>query len=122
MLAQLVLTFLIGASPAPSLLTTADQTGLTRTGRYDEVIRLCAAFPVAYRGKVRCETFGQTPEGRPMLALVASADGVLDPAKARARKRPVVLAQGGIHAGEIDGKDAGFWLLRDLLDGKAGKG
>ena len=35
---------------------------------------------------------------------------------------PVVLAQGGIHAGEIDGKDAGFGLLRDLLQGKVGKG
>lgn len=122
MLTHLVLALLMATPPTPSLLTTADQSGLTRTGRYDEVIRLCAAFPSAYRGKVRCETFGQTPEGRPMLALVASADGVLDPAKARARKRPVVLAQGGIHAGEIDGKDAGFWLLRDLLDGKAGKG
>ena len=30
---------------------------------------------------------------------------------------PVVLVQGGIHAGEIDGKDAGFLALRELLDG-----
>jgi hypothetical protein len=29
-----------------------------------------------------------------------------------------MLFQGGIHAGEIDGKDAGFWFLRDFLDGK----
>ena len=47
-----------------------------------------------------------------MLAMVASSDGVMEPATARA-PRPVVLFQGGIHAGEIDGKDAGFWLLRD---------
>jgi hypothetical protein len=37
------------------------------------------------------------------------------PAKAAAR--PVVLMQGGIHAGEIDGKDAGFLALRELLEG-----
>lgn len=54
-----------------------------------------------------------------MLALVASADGVLDPARARKLNRPVLLFQGGIHAGEIDGKDAGFLALRELLDGSA---
>jgi hypothetical protein len=31
------------------------------------------------------------------------------------KNRPVVFFQGGIHAGEIDGKDAGFWLLKDWL-------
>jgi hypothetical protein len=34
----------------------------------------------------------------------------------------VVLLQGGIHAGEIDGKDAGLWLLRELLEGRAAPG
>jgi murein tripeptide amidase MpaA len=29
------------------------------------------------------------------------------------------LIQGGIHAGEIDGKDAGFLALRELLDNTA---
>lgn len=101
------------------LSTVSEQSGWTRTGRYAEVQSLCAAFPKRYPGKVRCDTFGTTPEGRPMLALVASADGTLSPAAAAKKDRPVVFFQGGIHAGEIDGKDAGFWLLRDLLDGKA---
>lgn len=47
----------------------------------------------------------------------ASADGVVRPLQARAKDRPVVLFQGGIHAGEMDGKDAGFILLGDLLAG-----
>ncbi|HVE87396.1 MAG TPA: M14 family zinc carboxypeptidase [Myxococcales bacterium] len=101
----------LGAGAPPPLATVAEQSGFTRTGRYDEVQRLCPAFEAAYRGKVHCFTFGTTPEGRPMLALE------LRTAPAGA---PVVLVQGGIHAGEIDGKDAGFWLLRDLLDRKAG--
>lgn len=103
---------------APALTTVAEQSGFTKTGRYEEVQRLCPAFEAAHRGKVKCFTFGTTPEGRPMLGLAASLDGTLDPGKAKARKRPVVLVQGGIHAGEIDGKDAGFWLLRELLDEK----
>ena len=35
--------------------------------------------------QVRCFEFGRTPEGRPMLALVASADGVLDAAAGASR-------------------------------------
>jgi hypothetical protein len=107
---------------APDLTTTAQRTQHLQTGRYDEVVRLCAGYERAYPGKVRCVTFGTTPEGRPMLALVASTGGVLDAAAARKKGVPVVLFQGGIHAGEIDGKDAGFELLSDLLQGKAGAG
>src|SRR2546430_1913345 len=53
-----------------------------------------------------------------MLALALSADGTLDPVVARRKRRPVLFFVGGIHAGEIDGKDAGFALARDLLAGK----
>jgi predicted deacylase len=35
---------------------------------------------------------------------------------------PVMLIQGGIHAGEIDGKDAGFLALREMLENKAAPG
>jgi hypothetical protein len=113
------------ASPpeTPADLTTvAERSGFTRTGRYDEVERLCAAYAARWPDKVRCLEFGRTPENRPMLALVASGDGVLDPETARKRQRPVVYFQGGIHAGEIDGKDAGFVALRELLQERASPG
>jgi murein tripeptide amidase MpaA len=115
MLLSVLLALTLHQAP---LTTVAEQSGWTRTGRYAEVESLCRAFPQRYPGKVRCDTFGTTPEGRPMLALVASADGTLTPAATAKKGRPVILFQGGIHSGEIDGKDAGFWLLRDLLDGK----
>ena len=61
---------------------------------------------------IRIEQFGTSPEGRPIYAVIASRDGArLDPAK------PVLLAQAGIHPGEIDGKDAGMMLLRDIAFG-----
>ena len=113
---MLALLLALVSAPPPDLTTVAERSKLTRTGRYEEVERLCRDFPRAYPGRVRCDTFGTTPEGRPMLALVASQDGVLEPATAREKQRPVVLVQGGIHAGEIDGKDAGFMALRALLD------
>src|SRR4249919_2528754 len=119
---------LAGAMPAfaatskVDLTTVAERSGDTRTGRYDEVITLCAAFAQAYPDAVRCIDFGTTPEGRPMKALIASRTGALTPEAAHAKGLPVLLVQGGIHAGEIDGKDAGFRALRALLDGKASAG
>jgi len=58
---------------------------------------------------IRIESFGTSPEGRDIYAVIASKDGAqFDPNK------PVVLVQAGIHPGEIDGKDAGMMLLRDM--------
>jgi murein tripeptide amidase MpaA len=64
---------------------------------------------------IRIEEFGVSPEGRPIYAVIASRDrATLDPSK------PVLLAQAGIHPGEIDGKDAGMMLLRDIAFGDKG--
>jgi hypothetical protein len=113
----LIALVLAGRAEARETLTTlAERTGFQRTGRYDEVETLCQAFPRAFPGKAACLTFGVTPERRSMRALVASADGVLSAEAARDKGRPVVLVIGGIHAGEIDGKDAGFQTLRELLE------
>ena len=110
------------ASSATTLRTVAEQSGNRRTGRYEEVERMCPAFQQQWPNQVRCVEFGRTPEGRPMLALVASADGTLDADAAHRAGRPVILMQGGIHAGEIDGKDAGLLALRQVLEGTLAKG
>ncbi len=110
-----------GAEPN-ELTTLAEQTRYRQTGRYEEVQRLCAAFQRVYPAQVRCREFGRSPEGRPMLVLIASADGAFEPNKNRELQRPVVLMQGGIHAGEIDGKDAGLRALREILEGKTARG
>ncbi|MEO6155730.1 MAG: M14 family zinc carboxypeptidase, partial [Thermomonas sp.] len=117
----LACTFGAAAADTP-LSTISERSGFTRTGRYEEVIALCEAFAKAYPQSVRCFDFGITPEGRPMKAMAVSTSGALDARAARSQSLPVVLVQGGIHAGEIDGKDAGFWLVRDLLEGKVGQG
>ena len=103
-----------------ALRTTAERTGYLRTGRYAEVGELCSAYARSWPKQVRCFSMGTTPEGRPMWVLAASADGTLTAADNSAKARPVVLLQGGIHAGEIDGKDAGFAALHTLLEEAAG--
>jgi hypothetical protein len=91
-------------------VTTAESSQYLRTGTYDEALRLCHDFARAYRG-VTCDEIGRTVEDRPLVALrIARSRG------------PVIYIQAGIHAGEIEGKDAGFAFLRDLLDGKVAPG
>jgi hypothetical protein len=113
--AALAITAVAACAPAsrprPVLTTTAESSQYTRTGRYDETIRLCHDFARAYTG-VRCDEIGRTGEDRPIVALrIARHPGL-----------PAIYVQAGIHAGEIEGKDAGFWFLRDLLDGKVAAG
>src|SRR5690554_4233143 len=108
--------------PDARLGTVSERSGFIRTGRYDEVVALCDAFAADHPDAVRCIDFGTTPEGRPMKALVASRSGALTPAAARDAGLPVLLVQGGIHAGESDGKDAGFLALRQALDREAAPG
>ena len=121
--ALLVLAAACGARTTPrrtdvDLTTTAEASDWIRTGRHDEIVRLCRDLARVYPERARCSTYGTSPEGRDLLELTVSADGTLTPAGAARRRRPVILVQAGIHAGEIEGKDAGFVLLRDMLDGK----
>ena len=120
--ASLLLALASAANAQSALTTVAERSGFSETGRYEEVTALCDAFARQYPKAVRCTTFGTTPEGRPMKALVASTSGALTPEQAQRRGLPVVLIQGGIHAGEIDGKDAGFLALREVLEGRAANG
>jgi hypothetical protein len=121
LLALLATTPLVQAATL-DLVTVSERSGFTATGRYDEVVKLCGAFQQAYPKQVKCFQFGTTPEGRPMLALAVNARGVFTPEAARRSKLPVTLIQGGIHAGEIDGKDAGFLAVREMLENKLAQG
>lgn len=98
------------ARPGDPWITPAERAGFARTPTYAEtrayVDRLVAASPL-----LSVERFGATAEGRELYAVRA---------RRGAAGKPVVLVQAGIHAGEIDGKDAGLMLLRDIaLRGKA---
>lgn len=99
------------AQPLPiSLVTTAETSHYVRTGRYGEAVQLCHNFARAYES-VRCREIGRSVEARPIVALEII----------RRPNLPVIYIEAGIHAGEIEGKDAGFAFFRDLLDNKVAK-
>ena len=105
-------------SNAPNLVTIAESSDFRRTGRMDEVERLCAALSYKWPEAVRVLEYGRSAQGRPLLALLVSRAGSLDATELRRTGVPLLMLQGGIHPGESDGKDAGFIALRELLNGE----
>ncbi len=104
------------ARPDDPWITPAEKTGLTDSPNYDDTIawlkKLSDASPL-----IKLVTFGRSAEGRDLYVVVASKEGTASSVDLARNQRPTLLAQAGIHAGEIDGKDAGMMLLRDLAFG-----
>lgn len=101
---------LIAASDDP-WITPAEREAFRTTPSYAEtrawLERLAAASPL-----ISLHSFGTTAEGRDLFYVQV---------RKGSSAKPVVLVQAGIHAHEIDGKDAGLMLLRDIaLGGKSG--
>jgi len=71
--------------------------------------------------ELHMQSLGTSPEGRELWAVIAARDSEFTPEAMRASGKPLLFAQAGIHPGEIDGKDAGMMLLRDMtvLDSKS---
>ncbi|HSA93016.1 MAG TPA: M14 family metallopeptidase [Terriglobales bacterium] len=101
--------------PAADWRTPAEKSAYRTTPRYDETMAYVRRLAAAASGQVRTEVFGRTGEGRELVAVVVSRDGVFDPEALHRAGRPIVLLQNAIHAGEMDGKDACLALLRDIL-------
>ncbi len=93
--------------------TLAEQTNYQQTWRYAETIAFANKLDKA-SDQIVYKSFGKSGEGRDMPLLIVSADKTFTPDAARKKGKAIVFIQGGIHSGEIDGKDAGFALLRDI--------
>ena len=105
------------AAPKDDWTTPAEGAHFRTTPSYasthDYLERLAAAAPKT----IRLTRFGVSPEGRDLMLVVASKDGTFSPEAAHASGKEIVMVQSGIHAGEIEGKDAALMLLRDLSVG-----
>ncbi|WP_394132911.1 M14 family metallopeptidase [Shewanella maritima] len=65
-------------------------------------------------------SLGESPQGRDIWMIVATHSGDNTPQALLENGLATVLVQAGIHSGEIDGKDAGMMLLRDIaFNGKS---
>ncbi len=107
-------------APEHPWATPFERSGFVETPGYDETVRwlqgLAEASPV-----IAVVSLGGSAQGREIVAVAASREGAFTAEAARASTRPLLMVQAGIHAGEIDGKDAGMMLLRELAFGRAGR-
>jgi hypothetical protein len=113
--------FAQGAPPPPEWQTKAEATDYRDTWRYPETIAYAKRLAGA-SSLIRYATYGKSGEGRDLPLLIATQGRTFTPAAARRAGKVVVFVQAGIHAGEIDGKDAGFALLRDIAITKTRNG
>jgi hypothetical protein len=84
--------------------TRAEATGWQETSRHADVLSFIAMIRDS---RLRTSSFGASPEGRELPLLELGAEDA-----------PTVMIIAGIHAGEVEGKEAVLMLVGDLLDGR----
>jgi hypothetical protein len=99
-------------------LTRAEETNYGETSLHEHVMSFLWALEDRGDRRFLLSRFGRTTEGRELPLVIASKGDVMTPDDARRSGRPIVLVINGIHAGEVEGKEASMMLLRDWLDGK----
>jgi len=104
------------ANPTNPWITPAESSDLTESPDYTETMawleKLSQAAP-----SLSINRIGTSEQGRIIQVVIASSDQDFSASELSRSKKPLILIQAGIHAGEIDGKDAGMMLLRDIAVG-----
>ncbi len=94
-------------------ITAAEKSEFVTTPDYKETMgwfkKLTDASPL-----LTMISIGKSVEGRDIFMIIASTEKNITAAALKKSAKPLLLAQAGIHSGEIDGKDAGMMLLRDI--------
>jgi hypothetical protein len=101
------------AAGADDWTTEFERSDGRRTSTYAETISYCQRLDKASKW-IRYESFGKSGEGRELPVLIVDKDGDFSAERAHKRGKAIVFVQAGIHAGEIDGKDAGLLLVREM--------
>ena len=98
-------------------LTAAEQSDFRQTTRYTEVMAFISEV-VGRSPDMYLTSMGTTSEGRSIPLVVVGKVTDPSPEAVRASGKTRIYVQGGIHAGEICGKEALLILLRELSDGQ----
>lgn len=94
--------------------TLAEQTDYKKSWNYADTIAYAQKL-AKESNLIEYKSFGRSGEGREMPLLIAAGNKEFTAEKAKKSGKAIIFIQAGIHSGEIDGKDAGFALLRDAL-------
>lgn len=104
----------LAVDPSDRWATPCERSNFRLSPSYDDTVAWLKELTSAAPKQLAMVSLGKTPEGRDLWMVIASSDGAFTRDAIRATGKPIFLAQAGIHPGEIDGKDAGMMLLRDM--------
>jgi dipeptidyl aminopeptidase/acylaminoacyl peptidase len=96
-----------------ALLTVAERSDYRATARHAEVVEFCQKL-AQLSPLVRLGELGATFEGRKLPLLIIADPPIATAEEAAKTNKLVIYAQGNIHAGEVDGKEALLMLAREL--------
>lgn len=96
------------------LTTKFEESKYLQTVTYDECIAYSKLL-ADYSPMVHFQIMGYSPQNRAIPLLVIDKDGLEKADEIKQSGRLVLLVQAGIHAGEPDGTDAMFLLLKEML-------
>ncbi len=102
------------AAAPKSLLTVGERSEWKQTGRCTDSVAYARALEKASPW-VKTVSLGKSPQGRDIIATIVSKDRAFTPEAARKSGKLIVLLESCIHPGEVDGKEAGEMLLRDVV-------
>ena len=113
MLKYIAVLWLVVNLAADDWQTFYEMSGYKATPRYAETVEYCVRL-AAVSPQIHYTAFGISPQGRPLPLLILDKEGRKTAEEVRGSDNVVFLIQAGIHSGEIDGKDAGLMLVRDI--------
>ncbi|MEO6252119.1 MAG: M14 family metallopeptidase [Ferruginibacter sp.] len=107
---------LLIASSTNPWITASEKSGFETTPGYNETRSWCKKLADA-SPLLTMISIGKSVEGRDIFMIIASSEKNITAGALKKSGKPLLLAQAGIHSGEIDGKDASMMLLRDIAFG-----
>ncbi|MCF8234692.1 MAG: hypothetical protein K9G67_09085 [Bacteroidales bacterium] len=94
--------------------TYYEKSGYMATPDYEQTIVFCKKLDSA-SPMMHYATFGKSPQGHDLPLMIIDRNGSFIPEEVRESGKAVLFIEAGIHSGEIEGKDAMFLLLRDMV-------
>ncbi len=108
----LLFTCIFGEKP----LTVPEKSNYTKTSRVSDVLNFFHSLQKDFPQKIVVSILGKTFEDREIPLVIVSNNVPLNPCF---NKKPVIMINANIHAGEIEGKEAVQMFVRDMLYSKS---
>jgi len=107
-------TFFVQGQKLKELKTDFELSNYLETPNYISSLDFCKQLREQSK-MVNLLNIGQSPQGRDIPVLILDKNGLSSPQIIKRHGKAIVFIQSCVHAGEPDGKDAGFMIFRDII-------